>query len=524
MHKIIRLVRVQMGTVLIDMLSIGNIRKKKPKLLYVGLALFVLVLGSVALLYNYMIGKGLLMFNSINLLPVLMMSITSIIVLLTTIFKVKGTIFGFKDYDMVMSLPVSTGGIVASRLILLYFLNMVFVCIVMIPMLIAYGILVKPDIIFYIFGIITMLAMPLIPIVIASVLGTIIAYAASKFRYSNFVSIIVSLGVLIGFMAMSFTMGDTGEQMVDFGKSITNQVNAIYPLANMYSKAVCNYDIKAFFAFLTISVVGFLLYSLIIGKVFKKMNTLILTGKFRTNYKMGELRQTSPFKALYHKEFRRYFSSPLYVLNTGIGIVMLTMGAIALFFIDLDKITGDPQASLLFKKSGPVFISFCIATCCTTMSAISLEGKSLWIIKSLPVSAKTIFLSKIAVNLSVTAPALIDAVIIGIILKFSLLQIFFTIIIVAAFSVFISLFGLVVNLKFPNFNWLTETVVIKQSAAAMIAIFTGIGAVGLLAVLLAVISSANLAYVIYIGMMAIIDIALYRILTSWGTKQFTKLY
>jgi len=524
MYNIICLVRVQMGTVLVDMLSLGNNRKRKPKALYAGLVLFALVMGSVAFFYSLMIGKGLLMFDSIELLPALMMAVTSIVVLFTTAFKVKGTIFGFKDYDMVMSLPVSTGGIVASRLILLYSLNMVFVCIVMIPMMIAYSILAKPDILFYAFGLILMLALPLIPIVIASIFGTIIAYAASKFRYSSLVSIVVSFGLLLAIMGISFMTGDTGRELVDISKALTNKVNAIYPLANLYSLAISNYDIMALFTFLAISLLGFLLYSILVGKVFKKVNTLIMTGKSRSNYRIGELRQSSPIKALYNKEIRRYFSSPIYVLNTGFGIVMLTIAAIALIFVDLEKLTGDPQLALLIKNSGPVFIAFCLSTTCTTAASISMEGKSLWIIKSLPISAKSIFISKIAVNLSVAAPALLDALIIGIILKYDLIQIFYLITTTIVIAIFISLLGLVVNLKFPNFNWTTEAIVVKQSASSMIAAFSGMGIAGILFLLVTVIPSANLPYLIFLGLMVIANIALYRILITWGSKQFTKLY
>ena len=42
---------------------------------------------------------------------------------------------------------------------------------VMIPMMLAYGILARPDWLFYVFGLISVLLIPLIPIVIASILG-----------------------------------------------------------------------------------------------------------------------------------------------------------------------------------------------------------------------------------------------------------------------------------------------------------------------------------------------------------------
>jgi ABC-2 type transport system permease protein len=157
------------------------------------------------------------------------------------------------------------------------------------------------------------------------------------------------------------------------------------------------------------------------------------------------------------------------------------------------------------------------------MSSISLEGKNLWIIKSLPVEPKIIFKSKLAVNLIITAPALLDALIIAVILKTNFLQTFFIVIVTAVFALFVSLFGLLVNLKFPNFNWNTEVVVIKQSAATMIALFTGMGAAGLLAVCLIAIPSVNVGYSIFIGLMIVVDLVLYRIIMNWGSKQFARL-
>lgn len=523
MKKVIRLIGVQLWANLFNMLSIGEKRGKKPKALYVGLIAFVALMGSLAFFYSFMIGTGLKMYDSINLLPALMMAVTSIIVLLTTVFKVKGTIFGFRDYDMVMSLPISTGGIAASRLAILYSFDMVFVIIIIIPMMIAYGILAKPEVTFYLIGFLTMFMIPLIPIIIASFLGTIITYVASKFRHSNLVNIIISLAFLVAIMGFSFTMGGSGQELLNMSRTLMDQVNSIYPLAELYTKAVCTNDILAFLSFTVISVAAFLIYAFVFGKIFKKINTIIMTGRYHMNYKMGELRQSSPMKALYHKELKRYFASTIYVLNTGFGIVMLTAGAIALIFVDLDKVLGDVMVVKMLKTSIPMFVSFCIVTCCTTMASISLEGRSLWVIKSLPVTPKTIFLSKLAVNMTILVPAFIDAILIGFILKAGFVKSLFIILVAVVCAIFTALFGLVVNLKFPNFSWTTETVVVKQSVAAMIAIFTGMGVVGLQFLFLNIIPSFDLAYLIYTCMMIIVDIVLYRILMTWGEKRFTVL-
>ncbi|HCP15835.1 MAG TPA: hypothetical protein DIT32_08835 [Peptococcaceae bacterium] len=49
----------------------------------------------------------------------------------------------------------------------------------------------------------------------------------------------------------------------------------------------------------------------------------------------------------------------------------------------------------------------------------------------------------------------------------------------AAYGVFIALTGLIINLKNPNFQWTTETVVIKQSMAVLMALVVGMLSIAL---------------------------------------------
>lgn len=523
MKKVLRLVSVQLWIVIGEMLAIGTKQKKKAKVLYAGVAFFTLLMSAISFFYSFMIGFGLRMFDSIHILPALMMSVTSIIVLLPTTFKIKGTIFGFRDYDMVMSLPVSTGGIVASRLIILYLIDFLFVIIIMVPMTIAYGILARPEVTFYVFNIILILLLPLVPIVVASFLGTAIAYVASKFRHSNLLNIVFSLGLVIAIICLSFTMSSSGQELANMSKALTDKLNSLYPLAGMYTKAVTDYDFTAFLSFVVISIGAFLLYTILVGKVFKKMNALMMTGSYRSNYKMGELQQSSPLKALYIKEIKRFFSSTNYVLNTGIGVVLLTIGAVALLFVDLDKVLGDPQASSMLKNSGPLFITFCVMMTCTTMASISLEGKSLWIIKSLPLSPRIIFKSKLAVNLTIAAPAILDTILIGIALKAGYLQTALMLLITIVCALFIALYGLLMNLLLPNFNWTSDVVVVKQSAASLISVFSGFGVIGIQFVFLFLIPNISLAYLSYILMLGVVDFILYRVIMTYGVKRFAQL-
>lgn len=520
MKKAIRLLSVQLWAVLGDMLSIGGTKRKKPKVLYVGVLFFVLLMSAVSFFYCLMIGSGLKYFDSLELLPAMMMAVACIIIFITTIFKVKGTIFGFRDYDLIMSLPVSTGTVVACRLLILYAFNFMFIIIVVIPMMVAYGILAQPEPAFYLICFVVMFFIPLVPIVMSSILGTIIAYIASKFRHSNLLNIILSAGLLIVFVGSSFLIKEDGQELVDMGRALTKEINGIYPLAQMYTDAVIHYDVTSLLMFLLISIAAFALYTFVVMKVFKKMNTLIMTGSYHRNFKMGELKTSSPFKALYLKEIRRYFSSTLYVLNTGFGVVMLTVGAVAILFVDLGKVIGDPQAATAILNNSPLYITFCIMMTSTTMASISLEGKNLWIIKSMPVTPRMVFLAKIAVNLTILSPTLLDALLIGIGCKLGVLKTLLLLLTAIACSVFISFYGLLINLLLPNFSWTTEVIVIKQSAACMVTIFSSLAYVAVQFAFLFFLQDYVVAYLGYLLLTLLLDGALYLLVMNYGSKRY----
>lgn len=523
MRKVMRLVGVQLWAMLASMFAIGENKKKKTKALYGGFMIFILLISGVSFLYAYMTGLGLRMFNSIEILPSLFMALTSVVILFTTIFKVKGTVFGFKDYDMVMSLPVSNSKIVASRLILLYAVNSVFVLVIMVPMMIAYGILVHPGIEFYIYSIILLFFIPLIPIIIASVLGAILTYVATGFRFSNLAYIVFSFLLLIGFMIMPAFLGDSAEALVELGQEIARQVEAIYPLAGIYSKAIVEGELISAVIFITSSILAFLIFSLVVGKVFKKINTAVMTGRSKANYKLGSLNTSSPLRALYLKELRRYFASPIYVMNTGFGVVMAVLAAIALPFVDLNKLAAEMDMTGAIRDFVPMFITFCMATSCTTMAGVSIEGKNLWIIKSLPVSIKMIFASKISVNLTVLAPVLFASVLIGITMQLPFMNMVMILVMVVTYSVFLSLFGLVINLSFPNLTWTSETVIVKQSTASIISVFSGIAMVGILTLFWKLTGDPTRGMALFILLVCILSLVIYKWLSQKGQKLFEKL-
>ena len=95
------------------------------------------------------------------------------------------------------------------------------------------------------------------------------------------------------------------------------------------------------------------------------------------------------------------------------------------------------------------------------------------------------------------------------------------------FTVFEALLGLLINLWKPKFDWINETVVVKQSAAVMITMFGTMALVVFIGGIYIGYLNEFIGAVTYVYIMLalflIIDIAFYYLLNTWGIKRFEEL-
>lgn len=111
---------------------------------------------------------------------------------------------------------------------------------------------------------------------------------------------------------------------------------------------------------------------------------------------------------------------------------------------------------------------------CPAASSVSLEGKNIWILQSVPLPFRTFLNSKIAVTLSLHAVGYLTALPVFI-LRFRLdgVRLAALIVVPAVYSVFTAVQGICINCCFPRFDWDNEMVVIKQSMAVILSGVTG---------------------------------------------------
>ena len=195
-------------------------------------------------------------------------------------------------------------------------------------------------------------------------------------------------------------------------------------------------------------------------------------------YRETRTQRKSIGAALLGKEFARFLSSPNYMLNCGLGVLLLPISGIVLLIKGRDLM---PMLAMAFdNQPGSAAVLLCTAVCVVAsmndMAApsISLEGKNLWLLQSLPVKPWQALRAKLSVQLILTSiPALFASACAAIAGGLSAVETLLTLLVPQAVILMMALLNLTVGLKMPNLTWTSEIVPIKQSASVMIGLLGG---------------------------------------------------
>lgn len=125
-------------------------------------------------------------------------------------------------------------------------------------------------------------------------------------------------------------------------------------------------------------------------------------GERKTRYREQSLRLRSPRRALLARELARFAASPAYMLNCGMGAVFMLAAVAAMLVKGKDLRVLAAQVPFLAEAGTlAVCAAAAILVSMTPISgpSISLEGRQLWILRSLPMTGKMALQAKIHMHL-----------------------------------------------------------------------------------------------------------------------------
>lgn len=417
----------------------------------------------------------------INLiLPVIL--ICMILNVFISIFWGSGLLLSDTNIDNLLAFPVPLMVLIISKLSILYLVQAVLDMTLLFPMAVLFGLTADMKISYYPVMAWVVLLFPIIPSLLGTIVGTKVHHILKS--SSALVTRLKTIGaVLILFAFMTFMFckfpdivaGDTG-----FNFSIS----AISIPGSRYVHLIlcCDYLSLGLYTGIVFIIGSSLLFGL--SRIYQNWycNIIHHTKYQNTNRNKQSFKQNSLMTALVKRERVRYFSLPVYLTNTACGFLFAAIFVVLIVFMT-DKISLYAYQLAEYLKVAPaeydvfyIFVFTVLVTLSsTTYPSISIEGKQIEILKSLPITAKYIIKSKILLHLSVSGPIIL---VLNTVLAFRLHWSFEKVILGYAmpfiYSLFIGIIGCLINLIFPNFEWENITHIIKQSLPAILSALIGI--------------------------------------------------
>ena len=443
-----------------------------------------------------------------------------------SVFSTYSSLYLSKDNDLLLSLPIPVRCVMASRLLGVYLLGLMYAAVVIVPGVIVYWLTAPVTAGTIVGGVLMVLIVSVIVMVLSCLLGWVVARISLKLKNKSFITVILSLLFLSAYYFVYYKAQALITLLVEnaavYGMKIRGSAYLLYLFGCVGA--------GDWLAMLIVTVTQALLLALTmwgIARSFLKIATATGSVK-KVRFEHKAVRAQSTQRALLGKELRRFAASPNYMLNCGLGIVMLTAAGIALL------IKGRALAQLLDGVFGagadivPVLMSaaLCLLASMNDMAApsVSLEGRQLWLAQSLPVVPWQVLRAKLDTQLLLTGvPMLFCALCAVIVLPGGAAEMALAVVVALLYTLLSALAALALGLKMPNLTWTNETTPIKQSGCVMLSLFANWFYALALGGLYFLCGNA-LSAAVYLAIFAVVTAAGSALLLRWVKKQGARIF
>ena len=231
-----------------------------------------------------------------------------------------------------------------------------------------------------------------------------VAKISQKLKHKSLITVLVSLAVIGVYYFVYFKVQSLIQDLLAnatvYGARIKGTAYPVYLFGSIGVG-----DIRASVIVSVAVAVLFFLMWVLLSHSFLQIATS--TGKaIHREYREKHSRQRSIDAALLGREISRFTASPNYMLNCGLGTFLMPLCAIAVLWKGGELF--EMLDAMFAETEGSVLLLLCVVLCglasmnFMTAPSVSLEGKSIWLLQSLPVEPWRIFRAKISMQLLLT--------------------------------------------------------------------------------------------------------------------------
>jgi len=457
------LARVQLRAMLAS-LRVGGGRKRAASgwaalALAAGLSLYM------SGVYSFALARQLE--GSLEPLLAVMPALAALAAAAFTVFAAQGVVFGGRDGDLLLSLPVSAGLVLGAKLTALYVENLVFCLFLTLPAGAAWLWYGGPGGALFVLRLgVGTLFLTLLPTTLSLAAGFLLHALGGRWGNRRSVNLLLYAALTAAGLAGALAVNRSAA-----GALMGVRPGPLMTPFWLFQRGVCgSLGALAGFCLGAAGLAG--LAAALCARAYRRV--LLGGRKVRTGLRWNRKRPRSPFRALVEREAARYLATPVYLMNTGLGLAGLVVGggAAAIMGEKLRTLPLPVSPALLAAAA----MGFLLSTVTITGSSVSLEGSRLWILKEAPLAAGTVLRAKAAFQLLLAWPCvLLGTAGAGWGLRLAPAEWGALLAAGLAFALCCALLGLACNLCLPKLDALNDMAVVKQSAASLAAAFGGMG-------------------------------------------------
>lgn len=436
--------------------------------------------------------------SSYEWIPIsLVMGTAMFLCFIGSVFTAQQQIYESKDNQMLISMPIKPGQILLSRIFAIAIFNMIYALPFFTGSAIGYciySVSIGPiQLIPLLILLISYVSMIVFITMLTSLLAWGLSIIMSKITNKTLISTVLYMVFFAIYFYAVFNLDNLGEAIEKNADKLSSGIMTFARPIYYMGASVVEQNILFVAAFLvSLLIPAFLMYIVIKKSFFK-----ILLHENKSKNKMlkhsdKDFNSHSAFIALLQKEIARFLRTPMYFLSYGTSIFFVAM-MLAYLFIKKDKFEDVVELLSIYgvssTKALPAIFSmllyqFVSSGAVLTSASINMEGKNIWIIKSLPIKTIDIMLAKGLVPVIILLPIFeVESLLLIFLFKISGSAMILLLLMPIFTMIFFSMFGLYINLNHFKLDWLSENEAFKRAGGPTIASFSSMGSTVLFVIL-----------------------------------------
>jgi hypothetical protein len=414
---------------------------------------------------------------------------TQAVVLFFGMFYIMGSFYFSHDLDTLVPLPLKPYEVIGSKFIVVMINEYLTALPILLPPLLIYGIGMGQGLLYWIKGLLLVLAAPVIPLTIGAVIIMLIMRVINLRRNKDILAIIggfAGLALALGFnffiQSIPKNAGkDFLKNMLESQSGVINAIGRKFPPSIWATFGLSKNNLEGWGNFALFIIVSLLLLAVLLW-----LSNLVFYKALLAGQEVARKRKTltsddlnrqygavsSPVTAIIKREWKLLLRTPIYAINGLTGAIMGPFIVLILFFAkgsdaDAQQLMGfisNPEYAKYIALGGLGLMLFTSGMNLVASTSVSREGSTLWILKMIPVSVKNQVLGKFLQSYMVSIlGVLTTGIVLGVFLKLSPARLLAVIVIGFLASVSFTALNLLLDVFHPKLTWNSEQEAMKQN-------------------------------------------------------------